>query len=223
MGSQLLRTTHPSDTRRGTCWPLWCLVLAVAGSLAVTPLARAHADWLNYTWEDGTPECLYAVDPVTTAFYGAGDSFRTFNHIEWHTGWGAPVGGITEEPQDFFTHGSCVNYSGERANDVSANSRFHIRLRQTLHEDPELGTVSVGSPHWEDVESCGLPKHAVHQTVNGWSGYDEGRYRLYLDLGGAHYTYTTFRGNTIDFEQCDGGWAGSNGNLRWFQIPMGTH
>ena len=182
----------------------------------------AHLSFGNYTWRDSS--CVDAVDPVTAVLYGEATAARALNHISYHTGWGAPGGSITESVQYFETHFYCDRMDGERASATVVQTRFHVRLRQARDTDVNYGISSVASPHFEDIVTCGWePAHAVRESVNGWSGYDEGRRKLYNTLSPSHYSYTTYRGNSILFRQCDGGFAGSNGDVRWFYTTPPDH
>ncbi len=66
-------------------------------------------------------------------------------------------------------------------------------------------------------------KHATRETQNGWSGYDEGRRKIYNEMYLYHGTQMTYRGNTVLIEQCDGGLAGSNGYFRWIGVWPPDH
>jgi hypothetical protein len=107
-------------------------------------------------------------------------------------------------------------------------------MRKTYHDDATLGTTTTGTPHHEDwVPSCnsGFGGHAVDKggvNLGGGadSGFDQGRQRIFSALSGQpghpFGGYSSW-GNTQEFKQCDGDWAGSHGSVIWFKMPSTSH
>ena len=82
-----------------------------------------------------------------------------------------------------------------------------------------------GDAHHEDlIWYCG---HAVDKGGGSSglaSGFDQGRQAIDQGLAGSHtFGGTTYWGNTRQFKQCDGDYAGSNGNVTWWRIPSWNH
>jgi hypothetical protein len=154
------------------------------------------------------------VDPVTNIYWDASTGARATNHVQYHTGWLNDQG----SPQWFTSHERCFEPFAQRASGGVFASRFHTRLSPLLDTTPWW--YSAGAAHHEDFTYCG---HAVDKTVNGWSGFDEGRHAIYLALLGEHeYDYVNY-GNTRQFRQCDGDYAGSDGLVGWWRIPSWEH
>jgi hypothetical protein len=115
-----------------------------------------------------------------------------------------------------------VRIAGERcqlAVPLPYPSQAHVSRR------PDLGITARGDAHHEDfVWYCG---HAVDKggLSNGLSsGFDQGRRAIYDAFHGVHdCAGATYWGNTREFKQCDGDYAGSNGNVGWWRIPDGYH
>ena len=184
------------------------LVPAVASSLP-----------LNIRWYSfGDQACTNPTDPVSVIFYGSATSDRTSNHIGFHTNWGNTI--LDGSDQYFVTGGYCNALDGQRADDNAFESRHHIRWKASNVVDPDIGQVTIGTPHYEDIQFC---KHAVRETVDGWSGYDRGRRKIYELMNSGHYNYTKYVGNSAKMTQCDGGVAWSNGQARYVQINAVSH
>jgi hypothetical protein len=114
---------------------------------------------------------------------------------------------------------------GQRASGSTLQSRFHVRVKRTLHEDATWGVTARGDAHHEDlIWYCG---HAVDKGGGSSglaSGFDQGRRAIDQGLAGSHtFGGTTYWGNTRQFKQCDGDYAGSNGNVTWWRIPDWNH
>jgi hypothetical protein len=165
------------------------------------------------------PRCKI-VDPVGTVFFGKATVERATNHLGAHTGWGVVE---LEGAQHFWTDSTCNPSGHERADGSFYDSRNHTRLFRKWRDDASLDQVTLGTPHYEDIVWCGRPKHAVRETVNGWSGYDMARRAIYEAMAPGHSSYYVFEGNTGWMVQCDEGVASSNGNVRYIQIPIETH
>jgi hypothetical protein len=187
------------------------LVAALAGWALSNADARAHFQISLYTQSS----CFGSdVDPVTNVYWDVGSGERATNHVEYHTGWLNEQG----SPQWFTSHDRCFAAYAQRASGGVTSSRFHTRLSPLLDTTPWW--YSVGGAHHEDFTYCG---HAVDKTVNGWSGFDAGRRAIYDAMLGEHeYDYVIY-GNSRQFRQCDGDYAGSNGLVGWWRVPSWEH
>jgi hypothetical protein len=193
------------------------LMVAAMVTVLVLPVpASSHFEFRMYSRTDSS--CNQWSDPVTAVFYGNGDPARVINHIVHHTGWNFAGGSA----QYFIDHGVCENLSDQRSSGAIFSTRNHVRIFYTADWDPGFGFTSSATPHFEDI-TCGGTNHAVRETVNGWSGFDEGRAQLYNWMSPGHYTWTENWGNTAWMQQCDGQFAYSNGTVRYFWIPWETH
>lgn len=113
----------------------------------------------------------------------------------------------------------------QRASACGACARYHIRVRGQ-HSDTTLGYTATGDAYHEDwVASC-LPSgwHAVDSNGPSGSGFDQGRGQLSnaMYMGG-HYYYYAWWGNTQNFRQCDGDYAGSDGSTAFIQLHQTNH
>lgn len=198
------------------------LVLGFLAFLGLAPAAGAHFESGLYSHRRS--DCASRSDPITVVFYAHATAARTLNHLRAHTGWG----GDTSSAQHFASHGICGAAHGEAYSGFF--TRYHVRLRRTYHADDVWGTTTVGTPHHEDwVSSCG---HAVDKggVSQPWpfnrSGFDMGRKRVFDALyGQPGHTFARSEnwGNTQEFRQCDGDYAGSNGTVFWFRMPASEH
>ena len=205
----------------------------VVAILAVTVIggtqldAAAHYVRPKYTWSGDSWDCGHRIDPINVVFRGSNAYFgRVFDHVKYHN-WGDHEDGSRQWLRD---HGQCSDMNGQLASRAAYRGRFHIRLWQRIHPDPDGRTLTVGDAHHEDVSNqdgiSPAPCHAVDQgTVenprpNG-SGFDWGRRRM-EDLFSASHAHRIVNkpwGNTDPFRQCDGEYAGSNGTA--LLITMG--
>ncbi|MEJ7792242.1 MAG: hypothetical protein WKF65_09765 [Gaiellaceae bacterium] len=169
--------------------------------------ALAHFDTGSYTHKEPCPGTTSnRIDPLNFIFQDWGTWQRAVASIETHAGWGNTSG----SNQTFVDHGNCYNTTAHRAD--GTGSRNHIRLHP-IHYDTTLGYTTVGDAHHEDfVITCG---HAVDANGDRGSGFDQGRNNLFFALDGlpGHSGYYSWWGNTQNFQQCDGGYAGSDGNV----------
>ncbi len=187
-------------------WVVSFAALLLAWQAIGAAAAAAHFNTSSYTYKG---DCSTRVDPVNFGFYGpyAGWS-HTGYQVGLHAGWTNTSG----SSQATWSHGSCYSMGTQRASGGSLSSRFHIRLFWA-GGDP----YTVGDAHHEDfVWYCG---HAVDSNGATGSGFDWGRRTLRSDFKAAgHYTTYTWWGNTHNFKQCDGDYAGSNGYTGWAWI-----
>jgi hypothetical protein len=181
-------------------------VLALSASaLALAGGGAAHFDTGYYT-HHGCPASNYdRIDPINFVFWDWGTIGRAENSVIAHAGWWDTSGSA----QSFVDHGNCYGTAAQRASGGSASSRYHIRLHP-IHADGGLGWTTVGAVHHEDfVWYCG---HAVDNNGPNGSGFDQGRRQLRILLeNGGHSWYSRWWGNTQNFKQCDGDYAGSDG------------
>ena len=209
--------------------------LAAATTLALTLPSAAAAHFNSGLYSHRANNCSSRSDPITVVFYAYATGSRTLNHIKAHTGWGGGSGG----GQYFASHGICG--AGTQHAESGLFTRYHIRMRKTYDGDTTWrGTTTVGTPHHEDwIDTineldCWPGNHAVdkggvsqpYPYNQGNSGFDQGRKRIFNALyGQSGHTYALSEnwGNTQEFKQCDGDWAGSNGTVFWFRIPNSSH
>jgi hypothetical protein len=198
------------ERARSIALRLRCVVSLAALMLAAQAIAasgvEAHFSTSSYTYKG---DCSSRVDPVNFGFYGP---YAWWDHAaaqtQGHAGW-SNTGGSS---QASWSHGTCYWMGTQRASAGTSSSRFHIRFFWA-GSDP----YAVGDAHHEDfVWYCG---HAVDSNGSTGSGFDWGRRELmrkFRDAG--HYTTYDWWGNTQNFKQCDGDWAGSDGYTRWVWI-----
>jgi hypothetical protein len=202
-------------------WGFVCVLAVVALALGGARGADAHFSTYLYTLKSCPASYAEQVDPINDVFYGYATADRTLNHIRAHTGWG-DTGGST---QYFSSEGVCGEMYGQRASGATWQSRFHIRVRRTYHDDATWGITARGDAHHEDlVWYCGhaVDKGGVSSGLS--SGFDRGRRAIYDAFFGSHdYAGAVYWGNTREFKQCDGDYAGSNGNVGWWHIPNAYH
>jgi hypothetical protein len=193
------------------------LIVVSASALALIRDASAHFDTGHYTHEDCPASNYDRVDPINFVFWDWGTIGRAENAVVAHTGWTNTSGSA----QTFVDHGACYPMGGQRASGGAASSRYHVRLHP-IHADGALGWTTVGAVHHEDfVWSCG---HAVDSNGPGGSGFDQGRKQLRILLeNGGHSWYSTWWGNTQNFKQCDGDYAGSDGYTVFVKAHQAFH
>ena len=213
---------------------------ASTGSITVSlPKAKPIPGPLYIKWfsfDNASCGDDYFVDPVNVIFYGDGVSdflARTRNHVNHHTGWGENF----PSQQYFSTNGTCVLNEFEYGSAAFFQTRSHLRLKvcdpaglaPSCDSTNAVDNIVLGGAHFEDITNDGdcsesLPaNHAVRETVAGWSGFDEGRRKVYNMMFRSHFTYEKYVGNTREAIQCDGGLAESNGYVRFVRIPPHTH
>jgi hypothetical protein len=184
--------------------------------------ASSSAGALNIKWysfNDGS--CSKRVDPVTTIFFYNAYAPWVNRHIPHHGVWVNDVTyeGSVEPLQYFWDANWCTPLWGAWASaSALAGSRYHVRFREGHYVDPVYTNFSLSTPHHETRQSCG---HVVDPTVNGWSGFDQGRKELANTMAapaGPHYSYYQYVGNAMQMTQCNGALAGSNGQERYTRI-----
>jgi hypothetical protein len=203
------------------------LILLAFTALLLPASASSHWDIRWYSFEND--DCVHIggwVDPVNVIFYYSGTIGLTGNHIEYHLDWGSPTfSGV--DTQWFKTHETCLEMDDSKASATIAQTRYHVRLKENYDFDATLAHATFGTAHFEDIivtdRDCEHPNHAVRETVNGWSGYDEARRRMYNSMRFGHESYIAYRGNTRSLLQCDEQEAASNGYARYFHIPASGH
>ena len=184
------------------------------------PPSNLAIGWYSY---DDPPYCTHKTDPVSAIFYQNAQLQRVINHLNADTPWGAVD--TLGDRQRFLTTHVCGEPDHEHSMGSVFQTRYHIRYRQSEEVDDIMGHYTIGTPHFEDITNNGRCDdgwpvgHAVRETVNGWSGFDMGRRRLYEYMGGRHYTFTRNVGNSAHAVQCDNGTAWSNGVVRYIYIP----
>ncbi len=179
----------------------------VSGAVALVAATSAYAHFetgrFTHSRCAGTAESR--VDPINVVFWDWATWDRAADQLAAHAGWTNASG----SEQFFFDHGSCHAMSGQRASGGASSTRFHIRVHP-VHWDSQLGWTAVGDAHHEDlVFPCG---HAVDANGPAGSGFDQGRRELRARMEqGGHGWRSEWWGNTANFRQCDGDYAGSDG------------
>ena len=196
------------------------LALAICGTALLGLVAASSSSGaLNIKWYSfNNGSCATRVDPVTTIFYYNAYAPWTNKHIPHH---GVFVNDVTYEGsveplQYFWDAGWCTPLWGAWASaSAIASSRYHVRFREGHYYDATYGNFSLSTPHHEVRYGCG---HVVDPTVNGWSGFDEGRLKLANTMAPPHYSFYQTVGNSAQMTQCNGALAGSNGVERYIRI-----
>lgn len=201
------------------------------------PSARANLDpptnlqirWYSYSQSNGN--CPGKIDPVSAIFYGTHDWSNVADELSEVAGWD-PV--LIQASQWFWmkdpnTFGwVCYEERSESADGSFYNDRYHIRYIECYSDypvnrycDDQAEPFVFGTPHYETVHTCG---HVVDPTVDGWSGYDQGRKRLHETWDADEHFSNSKRyvGNTHPHRGCqaiNGLWyAASNGWVRFFDM-----
>jgi hypothetical protein len=195
----------------------------VIGATLVTVLglaasASAHFNTGLYTHNGCPGTNTNRVDPINFVFDIWGTWDRAMSQMRTHSGW-YDQGGST---QTFVDHGNCYQMISQAASAGVSSSRFHIRLHP-IHHDDYVGWTSVGDAHHEDfVWYC--PGHAVDSNGSNGSGFDQGRRQLRTAFSNAGHSWTSvWWGNTQNFRQCDGDYAGSDGYTVWVDLHQFNH
>jgi hypothetical protein len=185
--------------------------------LALATAAFADFDTDAHTYKGCPGTAANRVDPVNVVLWDWGTWDRAVSQIASHLAW-SDAGGST---QSFVDHGNCHPMQAQRASAGTTSSRFHVRLRP-IHFDTALGWTSVGDAHHEDfVWYCG---HAVDSNGPSGSGFDQGRRELRTRFEAAgHDWYSRWWGNTQNFKQCDGDYAGSDGYTVFIRAHQVNH
>ncbi len=165
----------------------------------------------DYSGEDcGTDH----IDPVGVMFRGkwAGPenvANKTAKFANWLNESNAGAQDLKVKESDGVYRCRETDMARSSHNDILPGSRFHVRLWFIPATAGHPKVRTVGTPHHEDLKICG---HAVDQNGPEGSGFDIGRQalkRAFVDYN--HKVRSEKWGNTLLKEQCDGGWAGSNG------------
>jgi hypothetical protein len=196
------------------------VLTALALVLAFARPADAHFQTYPYTLNGCPADLSRTVDPVNMVFWNKADGGTTKNNIGYHTGWTNHSGST----QYFSSHSVCGEMYDQTANGCVACTRTHIRYKKTYDNDSTLGITSRGDAHHEDwVQTChyGAGGHAVDANGSSGSGFDQGRklVRAYFDGDPGHPWYSNYWGNTRNFKQCDGDYAGSDGYTVYIKLP----
>ncbi len=198
------------------------VVSASVVALAFAATASGHFDLTGQYTHSGCPgTTANRVDPINVVFYDWGTWGRVVSQVESHTGATDTSG----SSQMFVDHGSCYPMHAQRATCGPTCSRYHMRVRGQ-HSDPHYRWPATAGAHHEDwVVSC-LPSgwHAVDANGPNGSGFDQGRNALVNAMaGGGHAYFYAWWGNTQNFRQCDGDYAGSDGATSYIRIHQVNH
>jgi hypothetical protein len=202
-------------------------------SVGIESVSESPRDPLDIRWYTyGDESCSNPTDPVTTIFWRGATIGRVRNHVHRHTAMGATF--FDGSPQYFFRNGACSSHDESSADASFVKTRYHIRSEQLPVVHRNWGYVSIGTPHFEDIQIC---KHAVRETTATGSGFDWGRSYMIDqmvrswdtrpwggELARPHSWRVIYAGNTARMEQCDTQYAWSNGNVAWIRIlPHPNH
>lgn len=194
------------------------LLMAIVGIAVLMAVADADALGIgesgNYSKKTGCPSGGKSIDPVGVVFHGSkGHAAGAAAATQHHAGWTVTGGGS----QGLNVHQGSGNYACRGTDHQRASgtfSRFHVRLWFVDATKGKSVQKSVGTPHHEDwvlnPPWCG---HAVDSNGPTGSGFDWGRRELARKLfdGGHTAQQNQYWGNTANFKQCDGDYAGSAG------------
>lgn len=161
-------------------------------------------------------------DPVGALFEGTQASAKNAaNQVAEHAGWTYDTK-ISSNQWLWVLTGEekygCreTNYERASAPDWQLADRYHVRLWYVPASNQE-NRRTVGTPHHEDwVEWPNCDKfpgdHAIDSNGPQGSGFDQGRHALKSAfLAAGHAVTPEYWGNTANFKQCDGDYAGSDG------------
>jgi hypothetical protein len=194
-----------------------------SGSALVTVGPRVDPGTPRIEWYSFDDEnCTARVDPITAVFFTRYAIENVQRHVNHHTDWDDVN---VPSPQYFSTNERCAESTNESADDPFFQSRFHIRFKRcdptptysSCTTPSSSFTIVLGTPHYEDMVDCA---HAVRETVGGWSGFDEGRRKLYNTMYKTHYVFRKYQGNSRQRIQCDNQIAESNGYVRYIRVPQ---
>lgn len=197
-------------------------VLAVATTLALATLGTATAAGIGigesgfYDMSGSDCPSDGHTDPVGALFvgtqaYAANVASQVANHAGWSDG--------SSSDHWLWVHLGNNQYGCRKTNeqradhgDLPPSGRYHIRLWWIPASGGDQ-KKTVGTPHHEDFRwVCFPPSHAVDSNGSDGSGFDRGRHALKdAFIQGGHGVSSEYWGNTANFHQCDGDWAGSDG------------
>lgn len=187
------------------------LALPILLVVCLVPVARAAVPDYTGPYTQSGSSCGAGIDPITMVWRGP-DAYaqNVSGQVHYHTGgyWDNTSGSSQWLwVKDQNNNNSCREMNFQRAS--GAYTRIHVRMWYIPLSCCD-NKKTTGDPHHEDWKiSCG---HAVDQNGSNGSGFDVGRQTIRNNFAsGGHYVDTEYWGNTQNFEQCDGGWAGSNG------------
>ena len=203
--------------RKGTRSHARAAMLAVVAIAAAgATIARADFQPGQYTHSSCAGTSASRVDPINFVYWDWGTIGRVVSQTETHAGWMSSSG----SGQYFFSHGDCYFMADQRASGGTLSSRFHVRYHP-IHWDASLGWTTIGDAHHEDLTYCG---HAVDSNGDQGSGFDQGRRQLRIQLeNGGHGWRSEWWGNTQNFQQCDGDYAGSDGYTVFSRAHQTNH
>jgi len=195
--------------------------IACVGSYPAKALWIGESEFYSWSEEICTAADAEQVDPVGVVFQGShANGLGAAKAVQSHAGWAVATGDKQGLFVNMFGGGNygCRSTTYQRAS--GSLGRFHIRLWfiPASKEKPKLKTV--GTPHHEDVVAFPPCGHAVDSNGPTGSGFDWGRREVSERMfeGGHVAQINQYWGNTANFKQCDGDWAGSNGT--GVRIPL---
>lgn len=215
-----LRTEQRSSVIRGLTALAVLFGLGIAG-LVGTSQAKAAYGFNQYIYNACPPTVANSEDPVNLYFTVNAKLDRVDYHLRVDNGW---TQNDYADGDNFVSWGLCQPTHGYRTDDdITAQTRHHIRFQQDSQYDSSAGYVSAGSAHidtlhgrWDWPPVC----HAVEPGDFNNSRNDV----IHGMVGGPNpghgHTYSWINaGNTLTHHQCDGTWSGSDGYVAVITIP----
>ncbi len=185
-----------------------CILAALSTiALAALPASAAAFPWFSDPFTGVGSDCNALSDPVNLAFKGtnawASDVDRT---IRVHAGWSNTSGG--DQSLGVGSAKACTLMQYQVAS--GSFSRFHVRLWR-IPGTSGASKLAADAVHHEDfVAEC--PGHAVDSNGDTGSGFDWADASSWTSSqSGGHEAVGRSWGNTVNFQQCDGDFARSNG------------
>lgn len=185
-------------------------IVAVVFVAFAMSASSASADFNSGSYSHSSGACNSSVDPISLVLYGPGAYYslaraKMESVLNVYRG---PWSGDDSASQYANSHGFCTPMDGESYDSCDFCNRNHVRLNQTHHKDLKGRYETVGTPHYDQLVSCG---HRAQSYV-----YTRG----YI-VGGMSYrygvSYQTW-GNTQPQRQCDGSYVASDGQVAWVNI-----
>jgi sugar lactone lactonase YvrE len=211
------------------------LAIGLSGPAKANSIGLGPSGWYSF----GASDCNEGSrsDPIGVLFRGKrASAHNVANQIKLHANWNYDVskgqylwvllnGGSYDCRDASESVAEAPDFS-TLDNPNPANSRYHIRLWFIPATNGSSELKTIGTPHHEDwkwnipfVNHCGgvtgfgnhaIDEGGIHQHKD--SGFDQGRHKLKEGFeNGGHLVQSEEWGNSTEIEQCDGGWAGSDG------------
>lgn len=197
------------------CLTVGVVVVVLAVNASEASATHLAGGYYHYSLNECPYDASRRTDPINVMFYNNATAYNSRVHVNHHTGW---------EPTDF---GATANFQvqtncGPMNNQLAENcctARYHVRYRESPYYDFNYGTVTMATPHHENVEPC-TAYHKVDPPDGSGSGYDKGRAKVYQQFSNSsHHVYGGLGdwGSTAAISQCGQDVAG-DGRVGWWRI-----